>query len=129
MYCFVYGSLRRGFGNHVLLHGCEYMGTIIAAIPYEMISLGGFPALVPTENGEEKQIVGEVYKISRKNLADLDRLEGYPNFYSRTQFKLQVDDGSIEDVWFYFIKSGYGRNTAPIVESGDWADVKERKAV
>jgi len=120
MYCFVYGTLRKGYGNHVLLQGCEYIGTIIAELPFEMISLGAFPALVPTENGEKKQIVGEVYEISRENLSDLDHLEGYPNFYNRMQFKLQ-DYGIDGEAWFYFIndrRTGF-KNTEVVV-SGDW---------
>ena len=69
-FVFVYGTLREGCGNHERLLGRKPNATIIAELPYRMVSLGGFPGLVPSELGlrgnKLHQITGELYEVTPK---------------------------------------------------------------
>ena len=70
---FVYGTLRKGCGNHRLLTEQVKLGkdTIKG---YRMYSLhGGFPGVV--EGNEQDYVVGEVYEVD--TIRRLDGLEGY----------------------------------------------------
>ena len=79
-----------------------------------MYSLGAFPFI--KSSGAEKEITVELYSVSEKVFANLDMLEGYPNFYDR---KLVKDDEGNEG-WIYFIdKDSYSQNP-PHVVHGDW---------
>lgn len=112
----VYGSLREGLGNHRLLASSEKVGTYRVKLPYYMISLGGFPGLIPCD--DTNWITVEVYEVTEDTFANLDRLEGYPNFYDR----VQVTVGE-HTPWIYHLPSDYG--TGPVVESGDWVNDKD----
>lgn len=71
---FVYGTLRRGHGNHRLLTTSEYIGVAVLE-GYRMVSLGGFPAIFKGE--KDDVVMGEVYYVTQPVLNDLDRLEGF----------------------------------------------------
>lgn len=110
----VYGTLRKGFGNHVLLLNSEFIGQETLSVPYVMHSLGGFPGLVPSDNNHD--IVFEIYNVDDKTLRSLDMLEGYSgdeewDFYSRTTI-----DTSVGKALVYYLKE----NDGEIIESGDW---------
>lgn len=69
----VYGTLRKGYGNHRLLKNSKYLGTEKTTPNYEMYNVGWFPALVP---GNESVVI-EVYEVDDPHtMASLDRLEG-----------------------------------------------------
>lgn len=109
----VYGSLRKKHHNHNYYlnnNQTEYLGTDKTEPKFTMYSLGSYPAL--TLSGTTS-IVIEVYRITEDIEKDLDRLEGYPNYYSKT-----VIDTKWGKAKMYVIPklSGY-----PIVNSGDWA--------
>ena len=92
MKVFVYGTLKRGFGNHVLLAGRAKLVEDQDAILGKMVSLGGFPGWLGPGEGFT---YGETYEVPEEHrasvLRDLDRLEGYrdgdpaSSFYIRTQ--------------------------------------------
>lgn len=115
----VYGSLRQGFGNHLLLKTSEYLGTQTVNIPYKMISLwrASFPALLPVK--ENNEITIEVYNVTEQTFQNLDRLEGYPSHYNRVE--IETDYGN---AWIYFQEREL-ENTNTIVKSGDWRQFKE----
>ena len=79
MKVFVYGTLKSGFGNHVLLAGRAECVESKDTIPGRMISLGGFPGWLGPEVGGVTH--GETYFVPDEHregvLRDLDRLEGY----------------------------------------------------
>lgn len=75
----VYGSLKKGFGNHGLLRDATYVGEV-AIDGFDMFSLGPFPAIQEGEGHVE----GELYEVDTRTLASLDRLEGHPVMYERT---------------------------------------------
>lgn len=112
----VYGSLRRGMGNHDLLSNnrAEFLGEEV--VPgYNMISLHAYPAILNSENQENK-ITIEVFSVDEDCFKRLDWLEGYPTHYNR-----QLQETSHGDAWIYF----YDRDLSlsdDVVESGDWVE-------
>lgn len=114
----VYGSLRKGMGNHPVMEraGGKYLGTeriegflMKAYCPY-------YPAC---EQEENSSIVAEIYEVS--DLRPLDALEGYSegspsNFYDRV-----VAATSYGYTYIYVINGV----DAPVVEGGDWVAYKK----
>ena len=105
----VYGSLRKGLGNHRFLTSSKFLGKDVIT-GFNMYSLGAFPYVTPTK--ESNTIVVEVYEVNDNVFLSLDALEGYPTFYDR--MKITTKYGY---AWIYFIKD-YGKH--PKVVSGDW---------
>lgn len=91
----VYGSLKKGFGNNVLLNTAEYLGTCDTSPDWTMYSLGGFPCIVPQG---DTQICIEVYDVDQRTMNRLDMLEGYPSFYNR-----RVIDTKFGKAWIYYM--------------------------
>lgn len=114
----VYGSLRKGLGNHALLSraiedkAARKMGMVRQAVPCTMYSLGAFPALHPSP--EPKMITFELFHVNKKTLQSLDALEGYPDFYDRTQIILDA-----EPYWVYF---HHNKPSDEVVTTGDWVE-------
>jgi gamma-glutamylcyclotransferase (GGCT)/AIG2-like uncharacterized protein YtfP len=109
----VYGTLRKGHGNHRIIEDCKYLGEFHTEPIFLMLSLGGFPGLF--FNGEDS-ILCEVFKIEDDNtLRRLDRLEGYPSFYNRTQ--IETPWGL---AWVYYLEEKDRYSNLGRVESGDW---------
>jgi len=107
---FVYGTLRRGEVNHPWLAGACFEGE--GQLPGALLhDLGPFPMGVEG-NG---LIHGEVYGLSARGLADLDRLEGHPRLYRRR--RLPLADGRL--VWVYLGRPRQVRH-APVLAAGRW---------
>ncbi len=77
---FVYGTLKRGFWNHHLLKGCEFIGAAATVPTYKMIE-NGFPVIMPDPEG--KPLAGEIYTVDDETLARLDQLEREGSSYDR----------------------------------------------
>lgn len=117
----VYGTLRKGFGNHRLLNNdfCKLLGTEITAPEFKMVSLGGFPGLIP---GGKQSVTIEVYEVNSKEVEQsLDWLEGYPSFYQKMTINTQWGKANV----YILSEEKYGR--LPIVESGDWIEYTNSK--
>lgn len=112
----VYGSLRAGLGNHVLLEDSKRLEDTTLTCNQVMVSLGGFPGLIKGEQLEEKTSVLEVYSVDDETFHRLDCLEGNGRFYTRELTKL--DDGT--EAWVYFLGEDYLGNKE--VDSGDWKE-------
>lgn len=113
---FVYGTLKKGEGNHHLLAGrsvliCENV------IKGELFDLGPFPAM---KEGDGK-VHGEVYAVGPETLKDLDVLEGHPTFYERKPVKLLFDDMEAE-AYFY---QGDFHGVAKRLDNGVWSRRKK----
>ncbi len=100
---FVYGTLKRGNGNHHLLAHSEFIGKATTAPEFRLLSAfrNVFPYLVPGE----KSIIGEVFEVDEATLRNLDRLEGYRpgqtnNHYNRETITVNVG-GEAMDVLVY----------------------------
>ena len=86
-----------------------------------MYSLGGFPAL--TSVGAKTDVVVEVYSVDENTMLRLDRLEGYPHFYNRSQVAILLDEGeggvdTYASAWMYHIDDTFEDKN--FVASGDW---------
>lgn len=53
----------------------------------------GVADVVPCVGG---QVVGGLYRISLRDLANLDRYEGFPTLYRRYKVKVETEDGEVE---------------------------------
>lgn len=113
---FVYGTLKKGYGNHRLLAQSMFVGKAITEPNFTMLHLGGFPGIV--QSGDTA-IHGEVYRVSNATLTQLDRLEGHPTFYERKPLMVTGMDGSPMDVQGYVLPLTWldGRNVIP---TGVW---------
>lgn len=80
MLVFVYGSLMRGEEYHGPLAGSARLGRFETAPEWHFWDLGGYPAMTP---GGTRAVEGEVYRIDRATLAELDRIEEVPTLYQR----------------------------------------------
>lgn len=112
----VYGSLRKGFGNHGRLQGATFVGETTTTQPYAMYSLGGFP-MVQLEGAKIGPVTVEIYDCNADQLRGLDQLEGYRgpghnNFYERDEVETGLGTALI-----YHIEGREGRD---LVDSGDW---------
>lgn len=111
---FVYGSLRRGMGNHRLMGQSELMAEAHLS-GFDMYQVSSFPAIVPG-NGSVK---GEVYLVDGATLARLDQLEGHPRMYRRSMVTVQAGD-VLAQVWVYVWQRSVS-GLAP-VPAGDWVE-------
>lgn len=115
---FVYGTLRAGHGNHErLLRTAQCLDPHAVTQPgYRMATAGGFPMVhrLPLgEWGAANVVQGEVYEVDDATLAALDRLEGHPRWYQRTEVIL----GNGMTAFIYLNEQG---RDLPTVEGGDW---------
>ena len=75
----VYGTLKKGFGNHRIIEHCEYIGSDLLE-GFDLYDLGPFPGV---NKGDNKVFV-EIYQVEDKDTKiALDRLEGYPDLYTK----------------------------------------------
>lgn len=115
---FVYGTLRRGQHNARVLSDSVYCGMSRTESIYTMLHLGGFPAIIPAlASCAGVSIVGEVYAVDDATLADLDRLEGAPDFYRREMITLPDNR---DRVCIYVLNQDRGPACYPVISSGDW---------
>jgi gamma-glutamylcyclotransferase (GGCT)/AIG2-like uncharacterized protein YtfP len=100
----VYGSLLKGLGNHGLLDNDEsvLLGEHTIEDNLFMISLGGFPGLLISKE-EVNTIHVETYEVSDKVFARVERLEGYPTFYTRYPVKTPFGDSEV----YVLAREGY----------------------
>lgn len=112
---FVYGSLKRGFGNHQRHLGeCRQLEGI-ARVDGLMFHLGAFPAINLSERFTSIQ--GEIYEVTWDKILDLDGLEGVANnFYSRAEIRVQPHG----TVWTYIFPYERAAKEKFIVPSGVW---------
>jgi gamma-glutamylcyclotransferase (GGCT)/AIG2-like uncharacterized protein YtfP len=107
----VYGSLKKGFYNHSLLHTTDeesvYVGLWVTPPEYTMLDLGHYPGIL---EGGGAPIHTEVYEVSDQTLAMLDELEGVPSHYRRES----VETGHFGSVYLYIY------NLVTVVTGGNW---------
>jgi gamma-glutamylcyclotransferase (GGCT)/AIG2-like uncharacterized protein YtfP len=94
---FVYGTLKRGYGNNRLLKDSTFLGKAKTKKKWAMIGAGAaFPYLL-TEDDEGHYVEGEVYSVTDKVLRSLDTLEGVPHHYIAQDIEIVYeDDGSVD---------------------------------
>ena len=106
---FVYGTLKRGCGNHGTMQsaGGEFVGQAVTVENFPLV-VDGLPYLIDFK-GCGHQVHGEIYRVpDASGWQILDRLEGHPRFYRRRVIVCEVD-GVQKETWTYFIQSEIGR--------------------
>jgi gamma-glutamylaminecyclotransferase len=109
---FVYGTLMRDESNHGLLATARFVAEACTKPCFEFFDLGHFPAM---SAGGQTVVRGEIYAVDEATLGRLDRLEGHPTLYQRTQIRL---DGG-QEVETYLMDSARMRGRV-VIASGDW---------
>lgn len=104
---FVYGTLKKGFHNHVYMAGANYLGTGTTVEKYAMLVDRGLPFLIKKQR--ISHIFGELYSVDKILLNNLDRLEGHPNWYRREEVKIASSENGITKAWMYFCPTGTGK--------------------
>ena len=85
---FVYGTLKRGGGNHALLAGQKFLGPGRTAPGYTLYLLGDYPGMVHLAN-DQAGVTGELWAVNAACLKQLDALEGVAEgLYERITLQL-----------------------------------------
>lgn len=101
MKVFVYGTLKRGHGNNVLLRDAVFLGEAWTVPSYIMIG-AGFPVLLETNSGHARTVRGELYEFESEGiLADLDSLEGEGRMYNRHTIGVRRENGDHDTAFVY----------------------------
>lgn len=110
---FVYGTLKRGYGNHRLLEKASFVGN--ATIKgFVMFDMGAFPGIMSGKG----IIHGELYNINDSILESLDRLEGYNSMYperglyNKTTTKAILDTRKVDSL-VYVVNNPYSTTVIP----------------
>lgn len=90
---FVYGTLKRGYGNHRILKNSFFHG-VYQTEPNFSLYDGVFPYAFD-KGGEE--IRGELYDVDDETLHRLDMLEGVPYHYNRIKTWVSFIAGGGDD--------------------------------
>ena len=109
---FVYGRMKQGGAAHALLSDSRMLGTVRTAALYDLVDLGGFPGL--TADGTTA-VVGELYAIDERTLANIDELEDHPDTFHRDV--LLLEDG--REVLGYVLPQSQAVGF-PRLSSGSW---------
>lgn len=102
---FVYGTLKRGCGNHCVMEeaGGQFVTEATTSQLYPM-EVHGLPFLYESP-GEGHHVRGEVFCITKPDgLKRLDRLEGHPGLYERKPIGLTDGAGNTFFAWTYFFQ-------------------------
>ena len=99
---FVYGTLKRGQGNHRLLDNrSEFVADARIGNEFTAYSKGiGYPFMAESPGAG---CAGEVYRVNDDVLANLDRLEGHPRYYERKVRPVVCGDGTEVLAWVYLM--------------------------
>jgi len=113
---FVYGTLRQGCANHHLLKDAFCYGIGNTVSKFAMYLISGYPYVTSSE--PRYQIVGELYAVDKVTLVELDKMEGHPIHYERSETVVSVN-GEEYTAWMYF-RNPKGK----LLQSGDFKDTK-----
>ena len=120
-YISVYGTLRKGERANYMLDKCEFVGASEEQLPFKMIDLGSYPALISSDNNNK--IVIETYKLPKDSQAIEDRLdmyEGYSEDGNGLYNKKLITLKSGIESYIYYMKSEDKYYHGVLIENGDW---------
>ena len=102
----VYGTLRKGMGNHDLIKHTTYKG--LAYTTEEMrLCVDGLPYLIEGEHPAGYNVELELYEMYQYSLSLVDELEGHPYFYERKKLDCITEDGEFVSPWVYMVGESY----------------------
>lgn len=97
----VYGTLRKGFGNHGLLQSARLLDAGNTVDQYAMVC-EGIPYVGSEVREDGNNIAVEVYAVDDETFARLDDLERHPEWYTRQEIPIVLDNGMVVNAWLYF---------------------------
>jgi len=104
---FVYGTLKRGHGNHHYLAGQRFVAEACTLPLYRLYDMGGYPGMIRDDRGVA--VEGEIWEVDEDCLARLDVLEDTAGGeYERVVIKLE--GGCVEG--YLYLRSVEGRRDA-----------------
>lgn len=126
---FVYGTLKRGGGNNLLLKNAnaEFLGYDSVTLDSScLIDLGGFPAFVTgiKDCKDAKTVRGELWMGGDGMLRSLDILEGHPNFFTRIKTHTNRMN---KNAWVYTVQEDWIDGADDFIEAPYWNANKEEK--
>lgn len=103
-YIFVYGTLKSGGKNNLLLQGSEFIGRTFLKNHY-MFTNGWFPYVLHKRDvdlwklqhiykqtqSDDYKVMGEVWRVSDATLGYVRKLEGVPNHYKTDSFEFNIE--------------------------------------
>jgi gamma-glutamylcyclotransferase (GGCT)/AIG2-like uncharacterized protein YtfP len=97
VYLFAYGTLKREEANHhlILRNRGKYLGQATSTNSRFTLQGYHFPVLLAFDEPRQytHQVHGEVYEFVDGIPSDIDKLEGYPDFYNRKEFPYVLENG------------------------------------
>lgn len=110
----VYGSLLSEMYNHDLLNNDEstLLGEDIIDDNFTLVAVCSYPGLIQHEGGNTP-VKMEIYEVSDEIYANVERLEGYPNYYDKLKIDTKFGEAEV-----YVLGEEY--LSRPKVEDGDW---------
>ena len=97
----VYGTLKKGHGNHRLLESSYCIGEGFTSDPYPLV-IDNLPYVIDRK-GKGKRVHVEIYRVDASTLDRLDGLEGHPDWYQRKSIQVQLYAGGTITAWVYMI--------------------------
>ncbi|MCL4112889.1 UNVERIFIED_CONTAM: hypothetical protein GTU68_023855 [Idotea baltica] len=118
---FVYGTLRKGYGNHRLLKGSKLVCNAKSVEKYTMTAAGiPFVSRKPLV-----EITGEVYEVPDDQLPSIDALEGHPHAYKREPMSyINLDTKEQGEAELYFYE--HENRRVELIESGDYSKYRNK---
>ena len=120
---FVYGTLKRGFGNSRLLGGSAFLGVGHTSPSFAMYRVCPYFPGVCQDEQNLGPVYGEVYRVNDQTMRALDRLEGCcasgGGMYHRVVTDITVGKAHC-DCWIYLW--GHGPDHDLLIPSGKWKE-------
>ncbi|CAG9813780.1 unnamed protein product [Phaedon cochleariae] len=110
---FVYGTLKKGEPNHSWFSKnaggfYKYLADAKTTEKYPLIIATKYNIPFILESpGNGTNVIGELYEVDDKVMADLDILEDHPNFYRRKLYDVLTLNGqnTTSKAWIYMIET------------------------
>jgi gamma-glutamylaminecyclotransferase len=109
---FVYGTLMRGERGHALLRGARLVASARTAPVYELVDMGGYPAMIA---GGGRSIAGEIHAVHESAFAALDVYEDVHDSLYRRE-RIVVAGRAVQA---YLLPRAHAEGKRAIA-SGDW---------
>ncbi|CEM02179.1 unnamed protein product [Vitrella brassicaformis CCMP3155] len=105
-YVFVYGTLKRGFRNHYNMErdGIEYVAECATAhqLPLYLDHTNRYRPCLANVKGMGHQVCGELYRVHRRLIPELDDFERVPTHYHRECLPVTTEEGEHLHAHVYF---------------------------
>ena len=114
---FVYGSLKRGFLNDMIMSDAVYVCKAVTVRKFAMYKSknGDYPYLI--KNKPICNIKGELYRVKRKDvLFHIDEFEGSPSYYTREAINIQTRSGRQRAYTYFYMNQKEHKNQQAIEE-------------